>query len=465
MSSHSGPIDEPSGCSVVVVDDEESMRRYVERTLKRAGCTVRACSRAAEALALLDEAEPEVLVTDIRMPGMDGLALFARVARDHPSTRTVLISAHGSVRDALKAMADGAEAYLPKPFEAEELVQVVAKAGEKARLLRENEQLKRDLREGAGFQGMAGSSKAMRALFSLIRKVAPQPGVVLITGESGTGKEMVARAIHRLSAVRKGPFVPVACASLPPGLLEAELFGVQAGAFTGATRDRPGYVERALSGTLFLDEIGDIPPAGQTALLRLLESGDLARVGSSESRRADVRILAATHRDLKAMVSTGEFREDLYYRLHVLPVRVPPLRERREDIPRLIGRFLDEVGRPELVFSPEALEALKQREYRGNVRELRNLAERLAGTVEASVVEIQDLAATDDEAAPPPEPAAGIQPYREALREFERSYVEDLLRQTRGNISEAARASGLSRPGLHARLGHLRLDASRFRQT
>jgi DNA-binding NtrC family response regulator len=395
---------------------------------------------------------------------MDGTELFLLAKDRFPDTRTVLISAHGTIRDALKAIGAGAEGYLPKPFDRDELLAVVGRAMEKAALLRENASLKQQLHSGTGPHGLVGRSKPMLKLLSTMKKVASAAGTVLILGESGTGKEMVARAIHRMSAFRDGPFVPVSCASLPETLIETELYGVKAGAFTGATADRAGYVERASGGTLFLDEIGDVSLLSQTALLRVLEGGQTQRVGGVQGTAFPIRIIAATHRDLRALIGEGRFREDLFYRLHVLPVHVPPLRERREDIPLLVSRFLEDVGRPELMLTPAALEFLKGMEFKGNVRELRNLVERLAGTHETSLADAEDLQALleSPSMSSPEEPAMEV-PLREALGVYERKYLLDLLRRTGGNVSEAARLAGVSRVSLLGRLSHFRIDPAGFR--
>ena len=452
----------PERGRVLVVDDEESMRHFVGRALKREGYTVLEASDAASACALLDRHPIDVLITDIRMPGMDGLELFRLIQEEDPTMRTILISAHGTIRDALAAMNDGAEGFLPKPFERDELLAVVSKATEKARLLREVEELRAQVSDARDRRGLIARSKSMRQLLNVMSKVASHDGTVLISGESGAGKELVARAVHSMGPRSDGPFVAVACAALPDNLVEAELFGVVEGAFTGADRDRPGFVERAAGGTLFLDEVGDIPPHVQPALLRLLESAEVTRVGGTETIQVDVRVICATHQNLRALVDAGEFRSDLFYRLNVLPLEVPPLRERKEDLPLLVTRFLEDVGRPELIFSQETFAALGRRRWTGNVRELRNLVERLAGTHEPSTVRPEDLPVEESSQELMEMPVTG-EGYREALTRFERSYWSEVLRGTQGNISEAARRTGISRPSLHSKLSQLGIDARDFR--
>lgn len=457
MTEESG---EAVGARVLVVDDEESMRHSVSRALKRAGHVVRSVEDAEQALQALALEPAEVVVTDVRMPGLDGHELFARIAQEHPESRVILMTGHGSIAAAVQAMREGAESYLAKPFERDELLVTVARAAERARLLRENDRLRRRVARGGDGPRLLGESDGIQRLLETIERVAPRDGVVLVSGESGVGKEVVARAIHRASARADGPFVTMHCGALPSGLLEAELFGVEAGAFTGAEVSRAGYAERADGGTLFLDAIADIPAEAQVSLLRLLQEGEVVRIGGSEVRHPNVRILAATSRDLREEVAAGRFREDLWYRLNVLPVQVPALRTRREDLPVLVTHFLAEFGRPELAFDEAALLALGGYGWPGNVRELRNLVERVACTLEGPRVTATDLPAEFHGAEPTP---LAPRPYRQALEDFERGYLEDLLRRARGNISEASRLGGVPRPTLHARLRNLGVDAQEFR--
>ena len=452
---------EDDALRVLVVDDEESMRHFLVRALQRQGCEVTAAVDGPTALEALGSGAFDVMVTDIRMPGMDGRELFAKARESSPGTRAVLMTAYGSIKDAIAALEQGAESYLAKPFETDELVATVMKAGEKARLLSENRVLREQLSGAGSFGGLVGQSSAMRKLYRTIERVARADGTVLITGESGVGKELVARAIHARSGRGDGPFVAAHCGALPQTLVEAELFGVVEGAFTGADRSRSGYVERASSGTLFLDEIAEVPIEVQPSLLRFLESGEVTPVGGEEVLHPGVRVVAASNRDLRLLVEEARFRPDLFYRLDVLPVRVPPLRDRIEDIPLLVAHFMVAVGRPELVVPPDVMAYLQGLPWEGNVRELQNLTERLAGTVEGDVVTLDDLPSEvhgDDAVA-----RAGFRPYRLALEHFEREYLEGLLERTGGNVSEAARLGGMARPSLHARIAALGIDLAGFR--
>jgi len=449
---------------ILVVDDEESMRHYLHRTLEKAGHEVRASGSAREALEILETEAVDVLLTDIRMPGMDGLELFRRTREVSPGTGVLLMTAYGSIRSAVEAVRAGAENYLTKPFEKEDLLLSVERAAERARLRADNRMLRELLEQKGTFAGLVGRSRVMRHLFRVIDQVARQEGTVLVTGESGTGKELVARAVHARSARRSGPFVAVHCGALPEKLLQAELFGVEAGAYTGADRSRRGYVERARGGTLFLDEVGEIPMEMQPALLGFLERGEITRVGGSELLQTDVRVVAATNRMLWELVRAGRFREDLVYRLNVLPIDLPPLREHPEDIPVLVSHFLELCGRPELVVPPDVMATLQGLPFPGNVRELRNLVERLASLVEGDVVDLEDLPREILEADRSAAGATIARPYKAAMEAFERRYIEELLRKTCGNVSEAARICGLSRPGLHARIASLKIDAKAFRR-
>ena len=447
---------------VLVADDEESMRHFVSRALRRRGFGVATAASAEEALEILAREPFDVVVTDIRMPGMDGIELLERVSTCAPAVRTILMTAFGSVKSAIDALHRGAENYLTKPFETDELVAAVAKAGEKSRLVEENRNLRRMLHGRSGFGGLIGVSRPMMRLFRQIDQVARRSGTVLVTGESGSGKELVARAVHERGHGSEGPFVAVHCGALPDGLVSVELFGAVKGAYTGAENERRGYVERAQGGTLFLDEVGEIPIDVQSALLRFLEDGAYTPVGGTEERQSSARVVAATNRDLRARAAAGTFREDLFYRLDVLPLAVPPLRERLEDIPLLVTHFMEAVGRPGLAVPPDVMAHLQAQPWPGNVRELRNLAERVASLVDGDVVEIADLPTEMREPGSATVDVSG-KPYRAALDTFERSWLEKLLSGTGGNVSEAARVAGMSRPTLHARLNALGIDASAYR--
>ncbi|MSR74809.1 MAG: sigma-54-dependent Fis family transcriptional regulator [Planctomycetes bacterium] len=448
-----------NGFDVLVVDDEESMRFFVRRALERAGHRVEAVSNAAEALDAVKERPFDVVVTDLRMPGMNGHELHAELLREKCLARVVLMTGFGTVKDAVSAINAGAEAYITKPFEAEELLASVQRAGEKARLLIEVGALRAALECGA-FEGLVGNSREMRTLVRTIANLAPRNGTVLISGESGTGKELVARAIHARSERSAHPFVALHCGALPQGLLESELFGVEAGAFTGADRTRIGYAERADKGTLFLDEVGEIPLQLQPALLRFLQSGEVVRVGGSVVLHPDVRVIACSHFDLREFVRNGKLRQDLFFRLNVLPVQVPPLRTHREDIPLLVRSFLGRLGQGEALVSTAAMAGLCAHIWPGNVRELRNAIERMLALKPGGSIEVEDL----------PEECRGgavfssTEPgYRETMETFERRYLEDLLTRTGGNVAEASRMASIPRASLHARISTLKVDLSRFR--
>ncbi len=445
---------------VVVVDDEETMLLFARRALERAGHRVRGFRDPREALPEILSRPPDVLVTDLRMPGISGHELLAEVRKAVPEVRILLVTGFGTVKDAVLAVQAGAEAFLEKPYSADELQLAVLRAGEKSLLARDNRVLREIVDRGAIFGGLIGRSKSLRKMAVTLSRVAALAGPVLIEGESGSGKELVARALHAQSPRATEPFLAVHCGALPKELLEAELFGVEAGAFTGAERARAGYVERAQGGTLFLDEIAEVPVESQSSLLRLVEGQELVRVGGQVPYRARCRVVAATHRDLRDRMESGQFKAELYFRLRVLPIQVPPLRERTDDIPLLFRAFLDRAGRTDLEVAADAQLILCAWPWPGNVRELANLAERLAATHSGGRLEVEDLPAElRGEVAVGP----GVVPFRQAVLGFERHYFEDLLQRAQGNISEVARLSGLPRPTVHARLAALDLDAGGYR--
>jgi DNA-binding NtrC family response regulator len=447
----------PLALHVLVVDDEESMRFFVKSALKRAGHQVSTASNGTEALGVLDQSLVDVVVTDLRMPAMDGHELFREILKLKAPPRVVLMTGFGSIKDAVSALASGAENYLTKPFEAEELLLAVERAGEKARLELDAAAWKASAADGA-FEGLAGRADVMRELARTIARVAPRRGPVLICGESGTGKELVARAVHKRSE-RSGPFVAVHAAGFPQGLLETELFGVEAGAFTGADQSRAGYIERASNGTLYLDEVGEIPIEAQPSLLRFLQEGEVVRVGGTEVLRPDVRVVASSTHPLRELVQRGRLRQDLFFRLNVLPIEVPPLRDRLSDMPLLVQAILTRLGRGGTVVTPAALALLCARPWPGNVRELANTIERSLVLKPEGPLDAGDF--HFDEATSLPE--GGERSYREVLEDFERRFLESILLSTAGNLAEAARQIRLPRPTLHARVVALGIDLQRFR--
>lgn len=377
--------------TIIVIDDDASLRRVLEFNLQEEGYEVFPCSSGEEGLRLVDEHNPEVVITDVKMPGMDGLAILKAVRERAPETLVIIITAYGAVENAVQAMKLGAYDYVTKPFNREELKLTVRKALQLKGLTDENRRLKEELIERRDFRNIVSISREMEAVFAVVRKVAETDATVLITGESGTGKELVAKAIHNLSSRREGPFVPVNCAAIPKDLLESELFGHIRGAFTGAVRDNPGKFRQAEGGTIFLDEVGDLPLELQPKLLRTLQERTVESVGGKVPEKLNVRVLAATNANLEKSIRDGSFREDLYYRLAVIPVELPPLRKRREDIPLLIKHFISKKGCQTVAFSRDAMEAMKAYPWPGNVRELENTVERLLIMRESETIERAEL--------------------------------------------------------------------------
>jgi two-component system response regulator HydG len=370
--------EEPTG-RVLVVDDEDQMLAAQEKMLSREGYEVTTANSGGLALEFLREAEPpfDVALCDLRMEGMDGMQFIETAKALYPDLEVIMMTGYGTIETAVEAIRKGAYDFLPKPFKRMQLLKIIGRAMERRSLVFENRRLRQQVAQG-GSSTMIGQGSAMRQVGELVAQVAPSEATILILGESGTGKEVVARAIHDSSDRARGPFVKVSCAALPETLLEAELFGYERGAFTGADRRKPGRFELAQGGTLFLDEIGDIPLEMQVKLLRVLQEHEFDRLGGTAPIKADVRVLAATHRDLKGLVEKDQFREDLlYYRLAVIPIEVPPLRDRREDIPLLVAHFTEKFARDH---TPDvesgALEALMGWDWPGNVRELENAIER-----------------------------------------------------------------------------------------
>jgi two-component system NtrC family response regulator len=381
--------------TILVVDDEPNYLVVLSELLKEEGFEVMTAQKGEDGLEIVEETDLDIVLTDMRMPGMDGLELLKEIKSYNKDLPVIMITAFGEVEKAVVAMRAGAYNYLTKPFNNDELLLNIRKAIEHYSLLRENLRLRDEARVRYGFASIVGKNARMQEIYQLIEKVAPTPSSVLITGESGTGKELVARAIHINSPREKAPFISVNCAALPETLLESELFGHERGAFTGATSMRKGRFELADSGTLFLDEIGDIPLPLQAKLLRVLQERSFERVGGSHPIKVDVRIITATNRDLKDEVDEGRFREDLYYRLNVLHIHLPPLRERADDIPMLTDHFITKfakmLNKPDLRISGEALRYLVGLPWEGNVRELENTIERAAILCSGDVIQAEDV--------------------------------------------------------------------------
>jgi DNA-binding NtrC family response regulator len=372
-------VSEPHG-RIVVADDEEMARKSLGEILTQDGYEVLLAADGEEALAHVSQAAPDILLTDLKMPRMDGEELLRRVRNAYPDVAVIIMTAHGTIASAVKALRAGAEDYLTKPIEVEELEHLVASVLSRRRLVAETRLLRERLDDKYRFENIIGRSPAMLEVFRLVQQVAPSQASVLITGESGTGKELIAQAIHQRSPRREAPFVKVSCAALPETLLESELFGHERGAFTGAVARRPGRFEMAAGGTIFLDEIGDVPLGMQVKLLRFMQERQFERLGGNQTQTVDVRVIAATHRDLAVLIGEGKFREDLYYRLNVVEIPLPPVRSRTEDIPLLaemfVRRYAESNGKRIEGLTPNALAALMACPWPGNVRQLEHAIER-----------------------------------------------------------------------------------------
>ena len=442
---------------VLLVDDDESFRRVQEYQLDRAGYEVTSAQDGERALELFRDELHDLVVTDVRMPGLDGVELLARVRAISPDTPVVMITAQGTIETAVEAMKQGAFEFLTKPFPGEKLRLTLERAREFARLRRENRELRREVEDRFAFENLIGSSPPMKALFESMQLAAPATSTVMIVGETGTGKELVARAIHYNSPGKDGPFVTVNCGAIPDTLMEAELFGYRKGAFTGADSNRKGKFEVADGGTLFLDEVGEIPLGLQPKILRVLQSGEVDRIGAEQPSRVDVRILAATHRDLEKMIEEGAFREDLYYRLAVVPLKVPPLRDRREDIPllaeHLLRKMIDKTGRQGLRLPPEVFALFDRYAWPGNVRELENTIERMVVLSREDQLNVgtlpEKIRGTPDGAS-----ATGFKlpPQGVRLDELERDLIRQALERNAGNRTKAAKDLGLTRNTLLYRM-------------
>ena len=439
---------------VLVVDDEENVRLVVRTFLKREGYDVELATNGEEALGLVESFGPDVILTDVRMPKMGGLDLLATLkAKGHEAT-VIVMSAYGNVDQALEAIKAGAYDYVQKPFKAEEVLLTLRKAEERESLRRENRALRQEIRKENLFEDILAKSPPMQAIFKTITKIADYKTTVLITGESGVGKELVAKAIHRRSSRRGGPFVAVNCGAIPENLLESELFGYKRGAFTDATQDRTGLFEQANGGTVFLDEIGELPLPLQVKLLRVLQEETIRRLGDPKDIKIDVRIVAATHRDLATEAQSGRFREDLYYRINVLPIPIPPLRARREDIPILIDHFLARnnarFGTSIKGITPEGRRLLLEYSWPGNVRELENTIERAMVLCETDTIEADDLPDRVREASDPIQLhlTSGELSIKKTQRIIEEILIRRALEKTKGNRTKAAEILEISHRAL-----------------
>jgi len=451
---------------ILVVEDERAIQLALRGLLGREGFDVVVAGSGEEARACLREAAFDLVLTDLALGrGASGMDVLRAAKAERPECAVVLITAHGSERIAVEAMKAGAEDYVPKPFDNDEIRLVVQRALERTRLARENRWLLEQVQRGFGFENLIGSGPAMQRIFATLQKVAETDLTVLVRGESGTGKELVAQALHQRSPRRGRPFVAVNCAAIPRELVESELFGHEKGAFTGADARREGRFEAAHGGTILLDEIGDMPRETQAKVLRVLQERSFERVGGTKPIAVDVRVVAATHRNLEEEVRRGLFREDLYYRLRVVEIELPPLRERREDIPALALRFLESVterlGLEKKRLGESALAKLARHPWPGNVRELQNAIEGAAVLGAGAVIEEADLRLASAPGEPSPAEAAFGPAFGEAKRQaverFERAFLLGALRRSGGNVSRAAESIGMVRQSLQQKIRELGL--------
>jgi len=445
---------------ILVVEDEDRLRRVIELQLTDAGFEVDLAPTGGDALRFIDRAD--LVLTDLKLPDMDGLAVLTHARQLNPAAPVVLMTAFGTVETAVEAMKKGAADFVLKPFSLEHLMTVLERALEMRSLRRENQMLRQELAQRYQFDNIVGRSDAMKEIFATIARVAPSRATVLLCGESGVGKDLIARSIHFHSPRREKAFVKIDCTSIPENLMESELFGYEKGAFTGAQQAKPGKFEQADGGTAFLDEIGDVPAAIQVKLLRVLQDREFERLGSNKVRQIDVRVLAATNVDLRAALEQGSFREDLYYRLNVVPLNIPPLRERKEDIPFLAKHFLDrfaaESGRAGVTLTQEGLDRLLAYHWPGNVRELENVIERSLLLSAADSLRAGDIKL---DMAPRPKAATGDAPFVPegmTLDEYEQAIIREAMRRANGNKSQAARILGLTRNALRYRLDQMGMN-------
>jgi DNA-binding NtrC family response regulator len=457
---------------VLVVDDKENMLKLFAKILGD-DCELTTAAEGGRALSLVDAQVFDVVVTDLKMPGADGLEVLKAVKRRQPDTEVVMMTAYATVNDAVEAMKQGAYDYLQKPFDPDAAVLTVTRALERKRLKEQAANLRKELQSLHSFHNIVGKSRAMQDVYRLLEQAAGLDITVLITGETGTGKELAARAIHYQSARRDRRFVPINCGALPAELVESELFGHARGAFTGAVGAKQGLFEEAAGGTIFLDEVGELPLAVQVKLNRALQEREIRRVGDNTPTKVDVRVIAATHRDLKAEIQTGRFREDLFYRLHVFPVRMPSLNERREDIPLLAAHFLDKHARSFKRalkgLTSEALRVLSGYRWPGNVRELENAIERAVAVAAGPEVDAGDLSAElrESQTSSVPIEALVKLPYKDALEmardRFSRDYLLALMREFEGNVTRAAERAGVERESLHRLLKRFGVRSDDFK--
>jgi DNA-binding NtrC family response regulator len=448
--------------TLLIIEDEAKMRRLLELNLSEDGFTVYTAADAEAGLNTLRQEKIDLVVTDLKLPGMNGLELLQAVKRTNATIPVVVMTAYGTVETAVEAMKAGASDYLLKPFALEEMKLILRKELDFHRLREENRSLREALGERYQFRNIVARSPKMQEVLATVERVAPTHSTVLLGGESGVGKDLIARAIHEHSRRAAGPFIKINCTAIPENLLESELFGYERGAFTGANTSKPGRFELADKGTIFLDEIGDVPGSIQVKLLHVLQDRQFERLGGTKTLKVDVRVIAATNQDLRAALEQGTFRQDLYYRLNVVPISIPPLRERKEEIPYLvdyfIARFARESDKPLTGITPAALKLLMDFHWPGNVRELENIIERATALSTGTVIDTVDIR-LDISPPRPATPLAGestpFPPEGMTLEQFEDEIIREALRRAGGNKSQAARLLGLSRNALRYRLSKL----------
>jgi DNA-binding NtrC family response regulator len=445
---------------ILIVEDEDKLRRVVQLQLASAGFDVEQARTAEEALPLLDRAD--LILTDLRLPGMSGLEMLSLIQRQNAHAPVIMMTAHGSIETAVEAMKAGAVDFLLKPFSLDHLMTVVNKALEVRGLRDENRKLKEELGRRYEFDNIIGRSPQMQEIFASVLRVAPTRATVLLTGESGVGKDLIARAIHFHSPRTDRPLVKINCSAIPENLMESELFGYEKGAFTGANISKPGKFEQADTGTVFLDEIGDVPQAVQVKLLRVLQEREFERLGSNKTQRVDIRMIAATNQDLRAALEQGTFREDLYYRLNVVAMEIPPLRARKVDIPYLANHFIHKLapdsGSEVESITPAAMDMLLDHSWPGNVRELENVIERSLVMATGKQLDSRDIKLD----LPRHRPAVSGElalPEGMSLEQYEQELIRQALKKADGNKSRAARLLGLTRNALRYRLTQMGLES------
>lgn len=456
---------------ILVVDDELDLALSCQRLLSSKGYETSVASNAEEAAQLIQDSEPDLVIADLKMPGMSGMELLEQIKELHPDVQVVMMTAYSTVEDAVEAMRLGAYDFVAKPFTPDHLTVVVEKALAEQVLREENRSLREQLSRHYSFDNIIGRSPAMSQIFDAIRKVADTNINVLITGASGTGKELIARSIHANSRRGSRSFVALNCGALPEHLVESEIFGYERGAFTGAARPKPGLLESAHGGTFFMDEVGELPASLQVKFLRVLQDGKFRRLGSTQEREVDIRVICASNQELERLVDTGKFREDLYYRVNTFTIAIPPLRQRRDDIPLLANHFLAKYREENEIaitgIEPDAMDLLCSHEWKGNVRELEHVIERamvLANGEKITVAELpQSLQSVPVGQTATPQQYMDL-PFKEAkahlVEDFERRYIGEVLRKYQGNISRAAWHSGIDRRSLHRLLAKYGMDAT-----